>query len=117
MIELDTYKGGYKMDKKKLITEVNNLIEEFVLFFSNLPEKDFQDYIDFFIHNKIDSNISEIVNRYISLDNEYDYFATRAFLKALEIASLIKSSSRTTVPSRDFMVTFPGRFTISYARW
>ncbi|QVK19457.1 hypothetical protein KHQ81_07180 [Mycoplasmatota bacterium] len=66
----------------------NNLMREFILFFANLPEHDFHHYSEYFIHNRVHSEIADIITHYIRLDKSYDFLATKAFLKAIELRAL-----------------------------
>lgn len=66
----------------------NKLMKEFILFFANLPDYDFHYYTEYFIHNRINSEIADIITHYIRLDNKYDFLATKAFLKAIELRGL-----------------------------
>ncbi len=74
--------------KNNHLIENNDLMNEFIFYFSTLSDHDFQNYTDFFIHNKIHETISEVCYYYVRLDNHYDYLVTRAFLKALEVRDL-----------------------------
>ncbi len=66
----------------------NHLINEFILFFAGLSERDFQYYLEFFIQNKVHVEIADIIDHYKRLDQKYDLLATKAFLKALELREL-----------------------------
>jgi len=62
-----------------------NLMKEFILFFTSLSDHDFQYYREFFVHNRINSEIADIIDIYNRLDKQYDFLATKAFLQALEL--------------------------------